>query len=56
MLLNKKKFDIRLWVLVQDFCPPRIWVYDECYIRMCATDFTSSNLDNRFIHLTNNCV
>ena len=27
LLINKRKFDIRQWVIVEDYCPPRIWFY-----------------------------
>ena len=28
LLVNGKKFDIRQWVFIQDFNPPKIWFYD----------------------------
>jgi tubulin monoglycylase TTLL3/8 len=36
LIIHDRKFDIRQWVLIQDFNPPKIWFYDECYIRFCA--------------------
>lgn len=27
LIINKKKFDIRLWVIVEDYNPPKIWIY-----------------------------
>lgn len=56
LLIEEKKFDIRQWVLIQDFCPPKIWFYDDCYIRFCADDFSLENIYNKHIHLTNNSV
>lgn len=56
LVIEGKKFDIRQWVLIQDYCPPKIWFYNDCYIRFCADDFSLDNIYNRHIHLTNNSV
>ena len=36
LVVRRKKFDIRQWVLWTDFKPLRVWIFDECYIRFCA--------------------
>ncbi|KAL4504141.1 hypothetical protein ABPG72_020979 [Tetrahymena utriculariae] len=56
LLINNKKFDMRQWAIVQDFCPPRIWFFEECYIRLCSVEHNIDDLNNRFVHLTNNIV
>ena len=28
LLIKGKKFDIRQWVLVEDYSPPKIWMFD----------------------------
>lgn len=43
-------------MLIQDYNPPKIWFYDECYVRFCADDFSLDNIYNRYIHLTNNSI
>jgi len=55
LIIEKKKFDIRQWVLVTDWNPLTVWVYEECYIRMAAKDY-NPNSTSRYSHLTNNCV
>ena len=55
LIIDKKKFDIRQWVLVTDWNPLTVWVYDECYIRMAAKDYDPDST-SRYTHLTNNCV
>jgi len=53
--MNKKKFDIRQWVLVTDWNPLTVWAYEESYIRMAALEYDADSKD-RNIHLTNNFV
>ena len=36
LLIEGRKSDIRQWVLVEGYNPPKIWVFDECYLRFCA--------------------
>ena len=36
LTIKSKKFDIRQWVLVEDYMPSKIWMFDECYLRLCA--------------------
>jgi tubulin monoglycylase TTLL3/8 len=56
MIIKSKKFDIRYnsilicrqWVLVQDYDPPRIWFFDECYVRFSAEEFDIDNLNNKY--------
>jgi tubulin monoglycylase TTLL3/8 len=42
--------------LIQDFNPPKIWFYEECYIRFCTESYSLENIYNRYIHLTNNSI
>lgn len=56
MIVHKRKFDIRLWVLVTSFNPLIIWKFDECYIRFSALDYNVEDVGNKFIHLTNNSI
>ena len=56
LILCKKKFDIRQWVLVTDWNPLTIWIYQECYIRFSPIDYDITKLNDKFMHLTNNSV
>lgn len=55
MIIASKKFDIRQWVLVTDWNPLTVWIYEECYIRFAMMDYDPSNKSN-FAHLTNNSL
>lgn len=56
-LYNKRKFDIRCYVLVTSVNSIlKAYWYEEGYIRTSSKDFTTKNLKNKFIHLTNDAV
>ena len=54
-LLNKKKYDLRVYVLVTSFNPLIVYVYKDGLVRLCVDDYTISldTLKNLYIHLTN---
>lgn len=56
LLINKRKFDIRLWVLVTH--DHKCYLFKEGYIRTSSYEFDISpeSIDKPFIHLTNNAV
>merc|ERR1712150_80553 len=56
LLVKNRKFDIRQWILITDWNPLTIWFYEDCYIRFAAQDYDKNDVENKFIHLTNNCV
>jgi len=53
LLVEGKKFDLRCWVLVTDWNPLTIWLYDECIARFCSDPWNLSHIGNRFAHLSN---
>jgi tubulin monoglycylase TTLL3/8 len=56
MIVKNRKFDIRQWVLVTDWNPLTIWLYQEPYFRFPASDYNVDNIGDIFIHLTNNSI
>lgn len=53
MLLQGKKFDVRQWVLVTSWDPLEVFVFDTAYLKLCSSDFSLSDLDDVFKHLSN---
>ena len=56
-LINRRKFDIRLYALVT--CAGGVlqaYYYNEGYIRTSSKEFNINNITNKLIHLTNDAV
>ena len=56
MLIDKKKFDLRLYVLITSLDPFIVYLNDEGLGRFCTEEYqkpTNQNLRNPYIHLTN---
>jgi tubulin polyglutamylase TTLL4 len=55
LLINGKKFDLRLYVLVTCFDPLRIYLYDNGLVRFCTQAYTTDkkSLKQKCTHLTN---
>jgi hypothetical protein len=56
LLIMKRKFDIRVWVLVNQNMD--CYLCKEGYLRTASTEFKIDlqNVDDKFVHLTNNAV
>ncbi len=52
-LINNKKYDLRVYVLVTSFSPLKIYFYDEGLVRFASEDYTQGDKENIFVHLTN---
>ena len=52
-LINKKKYDLRIYVLVVSFCPLRIYLYNNGLVRFATENYKRGDYNNVFIHLTN---
>jgi hypothetical protein len=56
LLLEKKKFDLRLYILVSSLDPYICYLNEEGLARFCAEDYqppNKENIKNPYIHLTN---
>ncbi|KAG7396618.1 Tubulin polyglutamylase ttll7 [Phytophthora boehmeriae] len=59
LLLDGKKFDLRIYVLITSCSPLRVYIFKDGLVRMCTADYVVPNADNleqRFMHLTNYAV
>jgi hypothetical protein len=56
LLIHGRKFDIRIWTMIDH--EMNLYVFKEWYVRLSSELFNLSenNIDNQFIHLTNNAV
>ena len=55
-LINSKKFDLRIYVLVTKFNPNlNAYIYRDGFARFCTENYTlnSNEINNTFVHLTN---
>lgn len=52
LTLGGRKFDLRVWVLLESVAPLRVWVFDRFYLRFCPDEFDLARLDSSR-HLTN---
>ena len=57
-LINRRKYDMRLYVLVTGFRPLKIYIYDNGIIRFCSEKYTTDaeKFNNNYVHITNYSV
>lgn len=56
-LYNKRKFDIRCYLLITTVNGIlKGYFFNEGYIRTTSKEYNLKNLDNKFIHLTNDAI
>jgi hypothetical protein len=52
-LIDGKKFDLRIYVLVAGVDPLRVYIHDEGLTRISTAKYSTHNIANNFAHLTN---
>jgi tubulin polyglutamylase TTLL4 len=57
-LINNKKYDLRLYVVITGFSPLKIYLYEEGLVRFASEEYCleDKNKHNRYMHLTNYSV
>eukprot|EP00760_Papus_ankaliazontas_P024358 PhM_4_TR2261/c0_g1_i1/m.15705/K16600/TTLL2; tubulin polyglutamylase TTLL2 len=56
LLIDGRKFDLRIYVLVTSFQPLRVYMYDDCLARFSTSKYDLAKLDDLFSHLTNYAI
>ena len=54
-LINGYKYDLRVYVLVTNFNPLKIYIYDDGLVRFATEKYSkdAKTLNKKFVHLTN---
>eukprot|EP00438_Fugacium_kawagutii_P035629 Skav226843 [mRNA] locus=scaffold1741:244972:248696:- [translate_table: standard] len=53
LLFSGRKFDLRQWVLVRSVQPLKVFVFSECYLRLCNSMYDLGDLRDRERHISN---
>jgi hypothetical protein len=53
---EKRKFDIRQWVLVTSYEPLWVYVFSSAYLRICGSEFSLYDISDNFRHISNYTV
>eukprot|EP00930_Biecheleria_cincta_P033051 TRINITY_DN2289_c0_g2_i1.p1 TRINITY_DN2289_c0_g2~~TRINITY_DN2289_c0_g2_i1.p1 ORF type:complete len:1642 (-),score=322.61 TRINITY_DN2289_c0_g2_i1:205-5130(-) len=53
LLFSGRKFDVRQWVLVKSVSPLKIFLFSECYLRLCNGMYDLGDLKDRERHISN---
>lgn len=55
-IINDKKYDLRIYVLITSFTPLKIYLYKEGLVRFASENYTQTSKNNIFVHLTNYAI
>ena len=53
LLIGGRKFDLRLYVLVTNYRPLKVWKCSIGMARFCNGRYNNADMENMYIHLTN---
>jgi len=51
--LEKRKFDLRQWVLVTSISPLIVYMFNSCYLKICGSEFTLDDFKDKYKHISN---
>lgn len=54
-LINGLKYDLRVYVLVTQFCPLKVYIYNDGLVRFATEKYTMDpkQMSQKYVHLTN---
>jgi tubulin polyglutamylase TTLL4 len=55
-LINNKKYDLRLYVLITSYSPLKIYFFRDGLVRFASEEYNKEDRDNIFVHLTNYAI
>jgi tubulin polyglutamylase TTLL4 len=55
-LINNKKYDLRIYVLITSFTPLKIYIFEEGLVRFASENYTIESKENIYVHLTNYAI
>ena len=56
LVRNRRKFDIRQWVLLTSINPLVVYGFSEFYLRLSTAEYTVTDISSRQVHLCNHSV
>lgn len=56
MLIRGVKWDMRIYVLITQMRPMKLYLYKEGIVRFSADRYDMSKINNQFSHLTNSSI
>ncbi len=54
--MEKRKFDVRQWVLVTSFSPLVVYMFTGCYMKICGSEYSLADLKDKYRHVSNYSV
>eukprot|EP00826_Nyctotherus_ovalis_P042405 TRINITY_DN4358_c0_g1_i15.p1 TRINITY_DN4358_c0_g1~~TRINITY_DN4358_c0_g1_i15.p1 ORF type:complete len:324 (-),score=67.05 TRINITY_DN4358_c0_g1_i15:256-1227(-) len=54
--LEKRKFDLRQWVLVTSVSPLIVYMFSSCYLKICGSEFALEDFKDKYKHISNYAI
>ncbi len=51
--LERRKFDLRQWVLVTSVSPLVVYMFNSCYLKICGSEFSLNYIKDKYRHISN---